>query len=265
MNGDGVSRVTGNRRLNLAVSIVLVGTTGAIGVSTVQAAPRLASSLVFLHKGGRVVKRQLHERANITTFEVLKGLAQVTCQSGTAGGEIVGGVNQYLVTGIQITFKRCLAKNNANGRTCPVHSPGPSGGRAKNQIVTNKLRGELVGVAREEAVTGTGLLISPASAGGPFLTFETQQDDNCLPVPKERDHKVPVFGGVIAEVTVVNREVGADPLVLEIAVGPYGETSQVIQHPLGAGQRVLTAFGGIESPIRSSISMAFQERVEVRS
>ena len=120
-------------------------------------------------------------------------------------------------------------------------------------------------VSREEAVDGVGLLLEPVKSRQPFLVFEPSPEDNCLPVPGKGSSKVMVSGGVIASVIGVNRQRTRQSLLLAVEKGPYGETSQQIQNPLGGLQEVLSAFNGIESTLAGELELEYQEPVEVRS
>jgi hypothetical protein len=234
----------------------------ATAICAVAVAPAgAAGAPVFLHHAGAVQARRVTAHAGSTTFEVLRGLAQVTCRSAAAEGQIAGKSNQSLITGLRFALAHCEATNNVTAKTCPVHS---GKAQASDEIVTGKLQGRLVDVSFLQAPTGVGLALAPKSAHAPFLSFQVPKGSGCVPLPGKGATTIPVFGGAIAAVGRVNVQATSLPLYLEVERGPYGETSQAIQHALGAPQLVLSSFGGIESPISSEIALSFQEGVEVR-
>lgn len=223
--------------------------------ATAQATP------VFLHKGGPVKARQVSLRAGETTFEVLRGLAQVSCRSGTATGQLAAGKSaQRTISGVRFVFADCTASNNVTGKTCSVHSPSTKG---SDEIMTSGLQASLVQVSFLESPTRVGLAFSPKSAKADFLTFQTPKEAGCVPSPNKGTTTIHVSGGVIAAVARVNVEGATQPVYLEVEKGPYGETSQAIQHAFGAPQLVLSSFGGIESPISGDIVLTFQEGVQI--
>jgi hypothetical protein len=225
-------------------------------------APAVASAAnpVFEHRGGPVVDRQVGARAGTTTFEVLRGLAEVSCRSGAAEGQLAAKSPQRTIAGLRFAFTHCTATNNVTGKTCPVHSPKA---QASDEIVTSALQGSLVQVSTLESPTGAGLALAPKSVHAAFLTFQTPKGATCIPSPSKGATTVRVSGGAIAAVGRVNVEATTQPVYLEIEKGQYGETSQAIQHALGAPQLVLSSFGGIESPISSQIVLSFGEAVAI--
>jgi hypothetical protein len=238
-----------------AGALAIAATFAALGTTALA-----AGTPVFLHRGGAVRERAVDAHVGVTIFEVLRGLAQVTCKSGSAVGKLAGGSNQSSITGLRFALVGCSAQNNVTGKTCTVKS---AKAQASNEIVTNKLQGRLVDVARAEATSGVGLALAPKSAYAAFLTFEVPKGSGCVPLPKPGGGSIPVSGGAIAEVGRVGVEASTQPLYLEVEKGAYGETSQAIQHALGAPQLVLTSFGGIESPIASDLTLTFAESVEI--
>jgi hypothetical protein len=83
------------------------------------------------------------------------GTTKVTCSSDTSSGSTKGSTE---VTGVVVTFKGCVSSG----------FPCTSSGQASGTIVTNKLKGKLVGIFTE---TGVGLLLEPETAGGLFAEF----------------------------------------------------------------------------------------------
>ncbi|HTA36538.1 MAG TPA: hypothetical protein VK761_07475 [Solirubrobacteraceae bacterium] len=234
---------------------------GVAAVCAVLSATALAAGTpVFLHRGGAVHERTVDARVGVTSFEVLRGLAQVTCKSGSAVGKLAGGSNQRSISGVRFALVGCSAQNNVTGRTCTVKS---AKAQASDEIVTNKLQGRLVEVAHAEATSGVGLALAPKGAHAAFLTFQVPKGSGCVPLPKPAGGSIPVSGGAIAEVGHVGVEATTQPLYLEVEKGAYGETSQAIQHALGAPQLVLMSFGGIESPIAGDLTLTFAESVEI--
>jgi hypothetical protein len=246
-----VGRLRAAGGLGAALTFILVAASAAWGAPT------------FLHDGGPVAMRHVRVKARSSTLQLLEGVAQVTCRSGSGTATIAGKTDQHLLTGLRITFRSCFAKNNIDGQTCPVHTVKGAEGAAAKQITTGALRGELVPVAFEEAFTRVGLEIGTEHAGKPFLVFEASASDDCLPVPRTAQRRVPVYGRVIAEVGDVEREVRTDPIHFEVELGAYLETSQRIQHPLSIAQEVLSAFGGLEAPLQSEMTLRFEEGVEI--
>lgn len=219
-----------------------------------------AANPTFSHRGGPVVARHVDATLSTTTFEVLRGLAEVTCRSGSATGAIAGYGEQRTIAGLRLVLDRCTATNNVTGETCAVHSPKSA---ASNEIVTSTLQGTLVQVSFLESPTGAGLALAPKSPRSAFLTFQTPKGAGCIPSPKRGSTTVRVSGGVIAAVGRVNVEASTQPFYLEVDRGPYGETGQAIQHALGAPQLVLSSFGSIESPISGQILLRFAEGVAI--
>lgn len=240
------------------------GAAGAVAMAAIcsgmGAASAAGANPVFQHHGGPVVDRQLSAHAATTTFEVLRGLAEVTCRSGAAEGRLAAKSPQRTITGLRFAFAQCTATNNVTGKSCPVHSPKA---QASDEIVTSSLRGSLVQVSFLESASGAGLALAPESSKAAFLSFQTPKGATCVPSPSKGATTVRVSGGAIAAVARVNVEAATQPVNLEIEKGPYGETSQAIQHALGAPQLVLSSFGGIESPISSHIVLRFGEGVAI--
>jgi hypothetical protein len=240
------------------------GATCAVAVAAictgVSAAAAAGANPVFQHRGGVVVDRQVSVHAGTTTFEVLRGLAEVTCHSGMAAGKLAAKSPQRTIAGLRFAFAHCTATNNVTGKTCSVHSPKA---QASDEIVTSSLQGILVQVSFLESPTGAGLALAPKSARTAFLSFQTPKGATCVPSPSKGATTVRVSGGAIAAVGRVNVEASTQPLYPEIEKGPYGETSQAIQHALGAPQLVLSSFGGIESPISSQLVLGFGEGVAI--
>jgi hypothetical protein len=251
-----MSRVPASRR-GAAAGIGAVLTFILFAASAAWAVP------TFRHDGGPVAKRHVRVKARSSTIQLLEGLAQVTCRSGTGTATIAGKTDQHLLTGLRITFRSCVAQNNIDGETCPVHSVKGAEGAAAKEITTGTLRGELVPVAFAEAFTQVGLEIGNEHPGTPFLVFEASAGDDCLPVPRTAQRRIPVYGRVIAEVGILEREVRSDPIHFEVELGGYFEASQRIQHPLSIAQEVLSAFGGLEAPLQSEMALHFEEGVEV--
>jgi hypothetical protein len=219
-----------------------------------------AANPLFEHGGGPVADRRVSAHAGPTTFEVLRGLAEVSCRSGAAAGQLAAKGPQRTITGLRFAFVHCTATNNVTGKTCAVHSPKA---QASDEILTSSLRGSLVQVGLKESPTGAGLALAPKSAHGAFLTLQTPKGATCIPSPSKGATTVRVSGGAIAAVAHVNVEAATQPVYLEIEKGPYGETSQAIQHALGTPQLVLSSFGGIESPIAGQIVLSFGEGVAI--
>lgn len=248
-------RAASPRRVWHGACLTLATALGLLG------APALAAAVpTFVHDGGPVRQRAVSEQAGTTTFEVLRGLAQVTCRSGSAGGKIAGSANQDLIESVRFTFEDCTATNNVNQSTCPVHSAGAA---TEGQIVSSKLHARLVTVSALEAPTRVGLAFAPASASVPFLSFQVPKGSKCVPLPDKSARTVQVDGGVIAAVARVDVEAKTNKLALLVERGPYGEASQAIQHAESAPQEVLSSFGEIESPLASEVQLTFQEGVEI--
>ncbi len=241
------------RKVACAVAVAAI-CTGASAAAAAGANP------VFQHQGGPVADRQVSAHAGTTTFEVLRGLAEVTCRSGAAEGKLAAKSPQRTIAGLRFAFVHCTATNNVTGKTCSVHSPNA---QASDEIVTSTLQGTLVQVSVLESPTGAGLALAPKSARAAFLSFQTPKGATCVPSPSKGTTTVRVSAGAIAAVGRVNVEAATQPVYLEIEKGPYGETSQAIQHALGAPQLVLSSFGGIESPISSQIVLGFGEGVAI--
>jgi len=202
-------------------------------------------------------------KAGSTRIDLLEDAAQVNCRSGVGTGTIAGSPDQHLITDLQITFRSCFAKNNIDGKTCPVHSLKDAEGAATKEISTGRLEGELVPVAFPETFSGVGLLIGPRNVRKPFLAFEASPGDDCLPLPKAAQRRVPVYGRVIAEVGATYFEVRTDSIDFEIEGGDYLEERQRIQKPQSLAQQVLSAFGGVEAPLASAMTLRFEEGVEI--
>jgi hypothetical protein len=250
-----------NSVIRRSIRVTAPGSAAAVALAIIvscAAAGDAAAAPVFLHEGLPVTKTHVKLVAANTSLELLEGIAEVSCRSAKAQGTIAGHFEQQSISGLRLTLRSCIARNNSSGRSCAVHGPAGAG----RAIVSSALNAELVPVAFRESFSGVGLALRPASPNKPFLVLEASAG-GCLPTPRSGQHRVPVSGGVIGEIGNTFGETRTNSAYFATDVGGYFETSQAIQHPLSAPQLVLSAYGGIEAPLRSFISMKFAQPVQI--
>jgi hypothetical protein len=113
----------------------------------------------------------------------------ITCKKSGSSGYIEGA---NAAKEVKTKLTGCKGEERTGKKTCAVSSTKPKGGT--EEIVFNTLDGELGKVAKSEATSEVGLLLSPES--GP----DAEVEGSCLS-PKS----TAIEGGLIAEVTPVGK------------------------------------------------------------
>jgi len=203
----------------------------------------------FLHEGKELVKKGFVVRGATATIyvEIAGTKYKIVCKSSTASGKVKGTTE---VEGVVLKFKGCKGKEAEELHECEVNSTSPLG--AKEEIITKTLKGSLGVVAKAEAVSERGLLLTPAS-GTVFVTIKGSPE--CLP-----QETTEIKGSLIGEIKPVKTLKLKGELVFKTA---EEEKVQMIKKFVGESPvHVLEAYG-VKAPLATLATTEFEETFEV--
>ncbi len=225
--------------LGLLAAIVL----GGIAATSAIAVPE------FLHEGKELVKKGFTVKSATATifFEVGMTKYKITCKSSTSSGKVKGTTE---VEGVVLKFKTCKAKSGEEIQECEVKSTSPLG--AKEEIITKTLKGGLGVVAKAEAASERGLLLTPVT-GTVFVAIKGSAE--CLPQETSE-----VKGSLIGEIKPVKTLKVKGELVFKAA---EEEKVQMIHKFVGELPVHALEVYGVKAPLEAVASTEFEETFEV--
>jgi hypothetical protein len=215
---------------------------GGMAVTPALAVPE------FLHEGKELVKKGFTVKSSTATmfFQLGETKYKIVCKSSTASGKVKATTE---VEGVVIKFKGCKAKEAEELHECEVNSTSPLGG--KEEIITKTLKGSLGVVAKAEAASERGLLLTPAS-GVVFVT--TKGSVECL--PQETDE---IKGSVIGEI----KPVKTLKLKGELAFKSPEQKVQTIKKFVGESATHFLEVFEVKAPLEVAATTEFEETFEV--
>jgi hypothetical protein len=225
--------------LGLLATIVL----GGIAAAPAVAVPE------FLHEGKELVKKGFTVKSATATMFIEVGPTKykIVCKSSSASGKVKGTKE---VEGVVLKLKGCHSKESEELHECEVNSTSPLG--AKEEIITKTLKGGLGVVAKAEAASERGLLLTPVS-GSVFVTIKSSPE--CVP-----QELTEIKGSLIGEI----KPVKTLKLKGELAFKSAEETKvQMIKKFTGETGTHFLELYEVRAPLEALATTEFEETFEV--
>jgi hypothetical protein len=224
-----------------------LGLLAGIMIGGLAAAPAIAVP-EFLHEGKELVHKGFKVKSGVGTIYAVVGETKykIVCTSSSATGKIKGTKE---VEGVVLKFKGCRGKEAEEAKECEVNSTEPLG--AKEEIITNTLKGRLGAVALAEAASERGLLLEGAS-GAVFAKIKGSTA--CLPAETTE-----IKGAMIGEIKPVKVAKLKGELVFKVKE----LLTQLIKKFVGETPTHELEVYGVKTPLESTSTTEFEETVEV--